>query len=248
MPPIDGAGHLNHGAPALRKVRPPIRRAGSGRRAAAAAVLVIAAAPPGAALADEIWPPDAKPVRSLSELRNSGVVRQHWDLTCGAAAIATLMTYQLGRPVTERQVTLDMLRRTSPLLVRMRLGFSLYDLKRYAASQGFEAAGYGGLGLDDVVGMAPDIVPLRTHGFSHFVVLRGRSGDHLLLADPAFGNRTMSLPAFEAQWANHLGFAVVDPKAPHPPNRMGAPDRLFLTPTDQALRMAAGAIEVRPRP
>ncbi|HEY2662523.1 MAG TPA: C39 family peptidase [Caulobacteraceae bacterium] len=190
----------------------------------------------------------SKHVVSMIELRRAQVVRQQWDLTCGAAAIATVMTYQLGRPVTERQVTLAMLRQTSPLLVRMRLGFSLLDLKRYASTQGLEASGYGELGLDDVVGMAPVIVPIRSHGFRHFVVLRGRLGDRLLLADPAFGNRTVSLDTFEAEWANHLGFTVVDPSQPHPPNRMDAPTRLFATPNGQTLRTAAAEIDVRPRP
>jgi predicted double-glycine peptidase len=80
------------------------------------------------------------------------------------------------------------------------------------------------------------------------VVLRGRDGDRLLLADPAFGDRTLPVETFKAQWANHIGFTVADPAEPNPPNRMGAPERLFLTPSDQALRAAAAAVEVRPRP
>ena len=215
---------------------------------AATGALALAAAAPNAVLADDDAGVGSKHVVSMIELRRAQVVRQQWDLTCGAAAIATLMTYQLARPVTERQVTLAMLRQTSPLLVRMRLGFSLLDLKRYASTQGLEASGYGELGLDDVVAMAPVIVPIRSHGFRHFVVLRGRLGDRLLLADPAFGNRTVSLDTFQAEWANHLGFTVVDPSQPHPPNRMGAPTRLFATPNGQTLRTAAAEIDVRPRP
>src|SRR5256885_8018269 len=87
-------------------------------------------------------PPDAMRVRSLAELRNDGVVRQKWDLSCGAAVVATLLTYQLGSPVTERQAALGMLRTGDARLVRARLGFSLLDLKHFAASRGFEAAGY----------------------------------------------------------------------------------------------------------
>ncbi|QUD90485.1 C39 family peptidase [Phenylobacterium montanum] len=185
---------------------------------------------------------------SLTELREAGVVRQHWDLTCGAAAVATLLTYQLNHPVSEREVTLAMLRQTSPQLVRQRLGFSLLDLKRYAAGQGFEATGYTGLEVADLARMAPLIVPIRPLGLNHFVVVRGRQGDRLLLADPAFGDRTMSVEAFEHQWANHIGFTVTDPKDPNPTNRMGAPGRLFLIPSDQALRASAAALEVRPRP
>src|SRR3569833_327091 len=73
------------------------------------------------------------------------VAGEHGDLTCGAAAIATLLNGQCGRQVTERQVTVAMLRKTNPVLVRARLGFSLLDLKRYAVAQGLEARGYSGL-------------------------------------------------------------------------------------------------------
>jgi predicted double-glycine peptidase len=183
----------------------------------------------------------AKPVRSLLALRNEGVVRQHWDLTCGAAAIATLLNGQFGRKVTERQVAVAMLRKTSPVLVRVRLGFSLLDLKRYAASQGLDARGYSGLSLDEALAMAPLIVPLRLYGFRHFVVLRGRVGDHVLIADPAFGERSQMAWDFQADWANGIGFVLNDPSDPHPPNRMGAPARLVLAPGSQALRAEVGS-------
>jgi hypothetical protein len=182
--------------------------------------------------------PDAKRVRSMAEIRNDDVVRQQWDLSCGAAAIATLFTYQLGRPVSERQVALAMLKRTSPDLVRARLGFSLLDLKMFAATHGFAAAAFADMSLDDLDGLAPAIVPITTHGFHHFVIYRGRLGDRVLLADPAFGNRTLPDAAFKKAWANGIGFIVFDPSRPHAPNRMGAPRDLPLAPGVQAERAA----------
>ena len=169
-------------------------------------------------------------VRSMTELRYSGVVRQQWDLSCGAAAIATLLNYQLGHPVTEREVALAMLRRTSPNLVRARLGFSLFDLKVYAATLGFGVAGYGQMSLDDLDAIAPAIVPVRIHEFRHFVVYRGRGNGHVLIADPSFGNRTLPEWSFKSAWAEGIGFKVFDPAQPNAPNRMGAPSDLFVTP------------------
>ena len=169
-------------------------------------------------------------VRSMTELRYAGVVRQQWDLSCGAAAIATLLTYQLNHPVTEREVAVALLRRTSPNLVRARLGFSLFDLKVYAATQGFGAVGYGDMTLDDLDRIAPAIVPVRLRGFRHFVVYRGRHGDRILIADPSFGNRTMPLWSFKSAWAGGIGFKLFDPAQPDPPNRMGASPDLFITP------------------
>jgi len=182
--------------------------------------------------------PDAMPVRSLLELRDDRLVRQHWDLSCGAAVVATLLTYQLGAPVTEREAALGMLRSGDARLVRARLGFSLLDVKRFAASRGFDAEGYGDLTLDELVAMAPVIAPTRVFGFGHFVVVRGRQGDRLLLADPAFGNRTISVSAFQAAWLSRIGLVILPKGQPHPPNRMGAPPELFPVPASAAVRSA----------
>ena len=45
-----------------------------------------------------------QPVKSLLELRHHDVIIQSWDLSCGAAALATLLKYEWGTPVTEKQV------------------------------------------------------------------------------------------------------------------------------------------------
>jgi predicted double-glycine peptidase len=139
-------------------------------------------------------------------------------------------------------VVAAMLRRTTPSLVRARLGFSLLDLKIYAATQGLGAAAFGDMTLEDLDGLAPAIVPIRWHGFRHFVIYRGRRGGRVLIADPAFGNRTLPDDVFKTIWAGGVGFVVFDPASPHPPNRMGAPAELFLAPGLQAQRASlAGA-------
>lgn len=193
---------------------------------ALAVACCLAAAASGGAAAEE--PTGAKAVRSLAEIRNAQVVRQHWDLSCGAAAIATIFTYQLNRPVSEYAVAKDLLSATDPLLVRQRLGFSLLDLKRYAERQGLNAAGFGNLQLDELLAIAPAIVAVHINGYNHFVVLRGRRGDRILLADPAFGNRTMSVDSFRDVWTSGIGFVVAERGRGQMPNRMGAPAGLFI--------------------
>jgi len=200
---------------------------------AAIAFLATGAAGGGPAIAGVAG---AEPVRSLAQIRNQDVVRQEWDLSCGAATIATLFTYQLGRPVSERTVILAMLRRTSPALVRSRLGFSLLDLKVFAATHGLAAAAFADMELTDLDRLAPAIVPINWLGFRHFVVYRGRRDGRVLLADPAFGNRTLAEDRFRSIWASGIGFVVFDPAHPSPPNRMGAPAELFLVPGVQVER------------
>src|SRR5262245_37909316 len=138
-----------------------------------------------------------QPVRSLAEIRYDRIVMQKWDLSCGAAALATLLTFDLNDPVGEREVATAMLHRTDPIKVRTRGGFSLLDLQQYAETRGYEASGYGQMTIEDLAGMLPAIVPIRVHGFDHFVVARMVSSDKVWFADSAFGNRSLARATFD---------------------------------------------------
>jgi uncharacterized protein len=199
---------------------------------AAALILPLLAAAVGPAAAG-----DPPPVRSLLELRQDRVVIQQWDNSCGAAALTTVLRHQLGEPVTERQVAEGMLRRTDPLRVRHRGGFSLLDLKRYAEARGLAADGYGELTLDDLPALAPLIVPVRSRAGDHFVVVRGIEGGRVVLADPAFGNRTLPVAVFAATWKDGIGFVVTRPGEPLV-NRMAPGAADLVLPGATAVRAA----------
>ena len=156
-------------------------------------------------------------VKSLLEMRRENVVMQKWDLSCGAAALTTLLNFQHHDMVTEKEVATALMGREeyikNPLLVNIRQGFSLLDLKRYADARGYEGIGYGKLTLDGLVKKAPIIVPLNLFGYNHFVIFRGIKGNRVLLADPAWGNRTLLVEQFENAWIDfpeigRVGFAV----------------------------------------
>jgi predicted double-glycine peptidase len=152
----------------------------------------------------------AGPIRSLQEIRHEGVVIQKWDTSCGAAALATVLTYSFNDPVSEREVASGMLRMTMPLKVRHRGGFSFLDMKRFAELRGYKGQGYSGLTMGTLLQLESPIVPIVQYGNPHFVVVRGldRSG-RVKLADPAFGNLTMSAEDFEAVWKERIGFMVI---------------------------------------
>ena len=181
---------------------------------------------------------DPAPVRSLLEMRQENVVVQQWDTSCGAAALATLLKYQHGLPASEKQIADAMLRTGDPLKVKVRGGFSLLDLKRYADAAGLEGVGFLQLGLDDLVAMAPAIVAVTTRGYPHFVVVRGRADDKLLIADPAFGNRTIDVEAFRAAWTGSIGFIVRRRDGIVPPNELVQRPTDMLRPPDAAVRSA----------
>jgi uncharacterized protein len=217
-------------------------------------------------IADEPYSADGRhPVRSLLEMRREGVMIQNWDLSCGAAALAILLRYEFGEPVTEKEIARGLMRRSEyvahPELLQVREGFSLLDLKRYVESYGVQPAasyllrkkkplrsnagglppatsrkasrsakrstsapariasiykgeGLGQLGLNDLIERAPIMVPINALGYNHFVVFRGVIGNRVLIADPAWGNRTMTIDKFQRLWLDygepmgHVGFVV----------------------------------------
>jgi predicted double-glycine peptidase len=185
------------------------------------------------------------PVLSVEELREQGVIRQKADLSCGAAALATLLNFQFGDHVTEKQVTEGLIQRKEyiehPEVVRVREGFSLLDLKRYVTTRGYVGIGYGKLTFDDLASLAPLIVAISPLGYNHFVVYKGILGDKVLLGDPAYGNRTMSREKFENIWIDFpeigkIGFIVTRNGKPAPPGTLIARPDLFLAPSGDFIR------------
>ena len=205
------------------------------------------------------------PVRSVLEIRRDRVMIQKWDLSCGAAALGTLLRYQFGEPVTEKEIARVLMSRGEyvghPELVQAREGFSLLDLKRYVQTYGervtgansprkhkpirpqlasltpmsarllshsakrkgsssthilsmYKGEGLGQLDLSDLIERAPLMVPINALGYNHFVVFRGVMRNRVLVADPAWGNRTMTIDKFQRMWLDygepmgHVGFVV----------------------------------------
>lgn len=182
---------------------------------------------------------EREPVKSLLEIRRDRAIVQEWDLSCGAAALATVLRYQYGEQVSEREVALGLMQReeyvNKPMLVRARQGFSLLDLKRYAEQRGYQGVGYGKLGLEDLTEHAPVIVPVNFNGYNHFVVFRGVEGNRVALADPAWGNRTMRVERFLGAWIDtpqlgRTGFVVLRGDGSRGENRLhpGPGDFVFL--------------------
>jgi predicted double-glycine peptidase len=140
------------------------------------------------------------PVQSLVALRFKNVVRQAYDVSCGAAALATLLKYYYGEQVTEHEIVQAMLKLGDAAKIQEE-GFSLLEMKRYAQQQGYVVGGYR---LDDVHHLnklnAPVITLMNIRGYAHFVVIKGVAEGQVFIADPAFGNRSQSLEQFAQEW------------------------------------------------
>jgi len=175
------------------------------------------------------------------ELVQDKVVRQSGPYSCGAAALATILTYQFGQPTSEGEVMADLSTRVSPAQLEAAKGYTLLDLRQEARTRGLEGTGYRGLDLEALGRLSPAIVPLDLPGLRHFVVFRGASGDKVLLADPAAGTVTMAAADFERLW--HLGIAfVIDRGGDRGPGGLAAAAPDFEAPVSAyGLRPATGA-------
>ena len=164
----------------------------------------------------------AKPIRTLKDLRDEGVVRQRWDMSCGAAALSTILTYDFNDNTPEAAIVVWILHRVNPVRVHARGGFSLLDLKHFAQARGYSAEGFSGMSLQDLAAEKSSVItPIRFKGFDHFVVVKGVVGDRVILADPGFGNVTMRTSRFAKIWKNGIVFII------HPPDpRMLAPKNI----------------------
>ena len=94
--------------------------------------------------------------------------------------------------------------------VRHRGGFSMLDMKRYVQSRGYRAVGFRGLKLEDIRFFDGPIVPIKIHGYNHYVVLKNLTPDgRVHLADPAYGNRTLSKKKFEEYWMDGMALVML---------------------------------------
>ena len=104
-----------------------------------------------------------------------------------------------------------LLRQTEPLKVRHRGGFSMLDMKRYASERGYSATRFSGMEFEDIRYFDAPIIPVNFHGYNHYVVFRGMTPDGKVhIADPAYGNRTLSRKKFESAWIDGIAFVMLE--------------------------------------
>ena len=149
-----------------------------------------------------------KQITSHNEAKYRNLVRQRFDFSCGAAALATVLKFAYNLEVDE-QIVLSGLMKVSDQVAVSQRGFSLLDLKRYVETLGFTGRGYR-IEKDRLRDLRiPSIVLLDIRGYKHFVVLKRVDGDYAYVADPALGNKTMPIEEFVAAWPSKTLFTVI---------------------------------------
>ena len=155
-------------------------------------------------------------VKSWKAMRDAGIVKQHYDFSCGAASIATLLNRQYGLTYSEKEI-LELLSKEAQETWKA----SFADMQKIMPSLGFRAEGYA-VSFEQLQQLrAPVIVYLRYRNNDHFSVLYGIDGETVLLADPSLGHVSLSRAQFLDAWKtrdSHLSgkiLAIVPDKA-HP--------------------------------
>ena len=132
------------------------------------------------------------PLKSWKTLRDERVVKQDLDYSCGAAALATLLSEYYRQPVSEAE-----------LLKAMDKGdgrASFDDMQRALPAFGFKAQGFAASYAQLARLKMPVVVYLKHRKDDHFSVLRGIDGNTVWLADPSLGNRSYSRAQFLHMW------------------------------------------------
>ena len=150
-------------------------------------------------------------VRSIKEIKFQRAFQrtthQQYDFSCGSAAVATLLTFQYGRPTDESSVFKAMFVAGDQAQITSK-GFSLLDMKRYLDASGYQSDGVR-TSLDTLAKVGvPGIALISDHGYRHFVVVKGLDGKRVLIGDPALGARILTRSEFERARVGDLFFVI----------------------------------------
>lgn len=146
---------------------------------------------------------------SFLERRFKTVYRQQYDFSCGSAALASLLTYHYDDSVDEQSVFLDMYQNGDQGKIQQQ-GFSLLDIKLYLERHGYHADGFK-IDLDQLLtANVPALTIINNNGYLHFIIIKGLSGEEVLVGDPAAGIKAIARDEFEAMWDKRILFLIYD--------------------------------------
>lgn len=141
-------------------------------------------------------------VKSLAVMKFRDVVKQKHDLSCGAAALATLFKYYYREKTDEKRVVDTIIKYGDKDKIQ-KDGFSMLELKRYGERRGYVSQGFKIPKAENLEKLKVPVVTLiNTRGYNHFVVIKGVKNGRVFIADPAFGNSSRPLESFAKDWKN----------------------------------------------
>jgi len=130
-------------------------------------------------------------VVSWKSLRDKNIVKQNFDFSCGAASVATIVTYHFNLPKSEKEIL---------KLIGKKNASSFMDLKLVLKKLKIKAFGFAAnLEMLKKLKM-PAILYLEHNGQEHFSVFKGINRRFVWLADPSWGNKRIVHSRFMNMW------------------------------------------------
>ena len=144
-------------------------------------------------------------VKSYQEIRNQNLIRQNYEQSCGAAALASVINLLDNAKLKE----IDVLNKFETNSTNM---VSFYDLKNASNNLNYEAKAYQ-ISRDLLEKIQiPIIVKIEDDPrFPHFVVVINQVGNFIAILDPSFGEYISSKEQFYRLWdkSNLGGYALI---------------------------------------
>jgi len=148
---------------------------------------------------------------SLKELRSKDAVLQAYEYSCGAAALATLMT-MFGEDISEGKILKLVFGDQLPVVKskdgKMELrALTLADLEQAAGLSKFKVVSAGvpaekNQALKTLHSLKPAITRMKLYQENlHFVVVKDIKGEWVLVSDPGYGNFKIPWSQFYNSWA-----------------------------------------------
>lgn len=134
--------------------------------------------------------------KRFKSLNSGAIIRQTSDVTCGPAALASLLHFYFGDTATEEEM--------AKLSGTYEKGTStLLGLRNACRSKGYEAVGYRMTLpqlLDEVDSSGvPVLVHFKTPSL-HYALVLGQVDNFILVSDPSQGNLSMDVADFLRRW------------------------------------------------
>ncbi len=151
-----------------------------------------------------------KKVVSWIETRNKNLTRQNFDYSCGSAALSTIFSYYYDKNITENDILIDIANSIGlyieKLDVKKKSSISFADLTEYVQRSKFRAIGIA-VGFDEILNLKiPAIIFVKIRNQEHFTALKSSDETNVYLADPTFGNISVSHSKFKEMFFQRAGF------------------------------------------
>jgi len=144
---------------------------------------------------------ELKTIEPPTDISNHQIITFKDDLSCGSAALATILKFSFDLDVNEQNVIKGLVKYGDKETIEKKDAFSFYDMKYFLAAIGYTGTGYiieGTISpkqfreddFDSIRNRA--IIPIVIDGYAHLTVYRSFDNQLVYLGSPLYGNICMS--------------------------------------------------------